>query len=98
MIHLMLIGRICDIHIVLRVLKKRPKLITNHIRGNLTATHRPANKGTHKVLSIIEHKLIARPRWNHGKSFKGVATRERPVAWHFIRLPIVGKKQRLHMG
>ncbi|MNQ79022.1 hypothetical protein D3C85_939510 [compost metagenome] len=92
---LRLIVRIDDVQIMLGGLEQGPELIADHIGCDLSAAHRPANKGAHKVLGVIEHKLITRLRRDRLERLERIGTALRPVTGQGVDLPVAAIEQAL---
>ena len=78
-----------------RFLEQRPEVVPDHVRGNLPAAHRPANKGAHKILGVIEHELITRHGRDRFKGFKRVGAAARPVTRQRSGMPVAAVEQLL---
>ena len=89
------IHRVGDITVPGRLLKHGPEVVADYIGGNLTTAYRPADKGAHKVFSVIEHKLIARDCRDSLKGFKRIGTPAWPVTRQFGGMPVAAVEQLL---
>ncbi|MNK86742.1 hypothetical protein D3C87_1066600 [compost metagenome] len=76
-------------------LEQRPEIIADHVRGDLTTTHWPTDKGAHKVLGVIEHELIARLGRNRFEGGERVGPALWPIARQRIDLPVAAVEQAL---
>ena len=48
------------IEVTFRGLEEHPEVVADHIGRNLPAAHRATDEGSHEVLGVIEHELVAR--------------------------------------
>ena len=87
------ITRIGDVQIVVGVLEQRPEVIADHVRSDLPTAHRPANEGTHEVLSVIEHELVTRFSRDGFECRERVGAAAGAVAWQGRDLPVGGVEQ-----
>ena len=88
--------RVGDVLVMLRILKEHPELIADHVGGDLSATHRSADKGAHEILGVIQHELVARPGRNRLEGLEGIGAPTHAVARQLLKVPVLGEEQRLH--
>ena len=90
------IAGIGDVEVVARVLEHRPEVVADHVGGDLPAAHRPADKGAHEVLGVIQHELVARLGRNRLEGLEGVGAALRAVTGYRIHCPVAGVEQLAH--
>ena len=76
-----------------RLLEQRPEVVTNHVRGDLTAAHRAANEGADEILGVIQHELIARYRRDCLKRLERVGAVAWTIARQRSRVPVAAVEQ-----
>ena len=81
-----------DVEILIRLLKHGPEMVADHIGGHLTAANRATNKGAHKILGFIQHKLIAGAGRNVGKSDEGIGALFITITGQLFYFPVGAEK------
>ncbi len=88
------IAPVGNVQIVLRVLEEHPEVVANHVRGDLPAAHRPADKGADEILGVIQHELVPRLGRNSLESLERIGSVICAVTGDGIHRRVTAEEQR----
>ncbi|SVJ63258.1 Uncharacterised protein [Klebsiella pneumoniae] len=84
-----------DEQVLLGVLEYHPEVVADHVGGDLSTAHRPADEGTGEVFGVVQHELVARPWRDRGEGGERVGTALHAVAGNLVGVPLGAEEQLL---